>query len=53
MPTKRVSKSVKIDTPKRKGSNEPMEIQEEMERSFLEYSMSVIVARALPMYGTA
>ena len=48
MPTKRVSKSVKIDAPKRKGSNEPMEIQEEMERSFLEYSMSVIVARALP-----
>ena len=48
MPTKRVSKSVKIDAPKRKGSNEPMEIQEEMERSFLEYSMSVIVAHALP-----
>src|ERR1700732_3272683 len=33
------------------GSNngiEPVEIQVEMERSFLEYSMSVIVARALP-----
>ncbi len=29
-------------------SIEPIEIQEEMERSFLEYSMSVIVARALP-----
>src|ERR1700744_513722 len=29
-------------------SVEPIEIQEEMERSFLEYSMSVIVARALP-----
>ncbi|HUF33670.1 MAG TPA: DNA topoisomerase (ATP-hydrolyzing), partial [Acidimicrobiales bacterium] len=27
---------------------EPIEIQEEMERSFLEYAMSVIVARALP-----
>jgi DNA gyrase subunit A len=27
---------------------EPIEIQEEMERSFLDYSMSVIVARALP-----
>jgi DNA gyrase subunit A len=27
---------------------EPVEIQEEMERSFLEYSMSVIVSRALP-----
>ncbi|MHB8439767.1 MAG: DNA gyrase subunit A [Acidimicrobiales bacterium] len=27
---------------------EPIEIQEEMERSFLEYSMSVIVSRALP-----
>ena len=30
------------------GSIEPIEIQEEMERSFLEYSMSVIVSRALP-----
>ncbi len=30
------------------GLVEPIEIQEEMERSFLEYSMSVIVARALP-----
>jgi DNA gyrase subunit A len=30
------------------GYVEPMEIQEEMERSFLEYSMSVIVSRALP-----
>ncbi|MCU1491745.1 MAG: gyrase, subunit [Acidimicrobiaceae bacterium] len=30
------------------GGIEPIEIQEEMERSFLEYSMSVIVARALP-----
>src|SRR5579864_9350615 len=27
---------------------EPIEIQEEMERSFIEYSMSVIVSRALP-----
>src|SRR5574340_1431189 len=27
---------------------EPIEIQVEMERSFLEYSMSVIVSRALP-----
>ena len=27
---------------------EPVEIQEEMERSFLDYAMSVIVARALP-----
>jgi len=27
---------------------QPIEIQEEMERSFLEYSMSVIVSRALP-----
>src|SRR3712207_8911325 len=27
---------------------EPIEIQEEMEHSFLEYSMSVIVSRALP-----
>src|ERR1700734_2091863 len=30
------------------GSIEPIEIQEEMEPSFLEYPMSVIVARALP-----
>ncbi|MGH9268813.1 MAG: DNA gyrase subunit A, partial [Acidimicrobiales bacterium] len=30
------------------GSIEPIEIQEEMERSFLEYAMSTIVARALP-----
>src|SRR6516165_12006399 len=29
-------------------SIEPIEIQEEMERSFLEYSMAVIVSRALP-----
>ncbi|HUZ18992.1 MAG TPA: DNA gyrase subunit A [Acidimicrobiales bacterium] len=32
----------------RGGAVEPIEIQEEMERSFLEYAMSVIVARALP-----
>src|SRR5439155_18604115 len=30
------------------GQFEPIEIQEEMERSFLDYSMSVITARALP-----
>src|SRR5262245_7643401 len=30
------------------GAFEPIEIQEEMERSFLDYAMSVIVARALP-----
>src|SRR5579875_620654 len=30
------------------GFVEPIEIQEEMERSFIEYSMSVIVSRALP-----
>ncbi|HEY1652820.1 MAG TPA: DNA gyrase subunit A [Acidimicrobiales bacterium] len=36
------------DEPPAGGSIEPIEIQEEMERSFLEYSMSVIVARALP-----
>jgi DNA gyrase subunit A len=30
------------------GFVEPIEIQEEMERSFLEYSMSVIMSRALP-----
>jgi len=30
------------------GFIDPIEIQEEMERSFLEYSMSVIVSRALP-----
>src|ERR1051325_1765494 len=31
-----------------RGGIEPVEIQEEMERSFLEYAMSVIMARALP-----
>ncbi len=30
------------------GSIEPIEIQEEMEQSFLDYAMSVIVTRALP-----
>jgi DNA gyrase subunit A len=30
------------------GSIQPIEIQEEMERSFLDYAMSVIVQRALP-----
>ena len=35
------------------GSIEPIEIQEEMERSFLEYSMSVIMSRALPDVPTA
>jgi DNA gyrase subunit A len=30
------------------GGIEPIELQEEMERSFLDYAMSVIVARALP-----
>ena len=30
------------------GSIEPIEIREEMERSFLDYAMSVITARALP-----
>ena len=30
------------------GTIEPIEIQEEMERSFLDYAMSVIVSRALP-----
>ncbi len=30
------------------GNIEPIEIEEEMERSFLDYSMSVIVQRALP-----
>src|SRR3954471_7188979 len=30
------------------GAVEPVELQEEMERSFLEYAMSVITARALP-----
>ena len=30
------------------GIIEPIEIEDEMERSFLDYSMSVIVSRALP-----
>src|SRR5579872_2319499 len=37
-----------VDTGGPTGGVEPIEIQEEMERSFLEYSMSVIVSRALP-----
>jgi DNA gyrase subunit A len=36
------------DTPIEFGAVEPIEIQEEMERSFLDYAMSVIVSRALP-----
>jgi len=35
-------------TGSRFGSIEPIELQEEMERSFLDYAMSVIVERALP-----
>src|SRR5947207_14603526 len=30
------------------GNIEPIELQEEMERSFLDYAMSVITSRALP-----
>jgi DNA gyrase subunit A len=30
------------------GAIEPIEIQEEMSRSFMDYAMSVIVSRALP-----
>ncbi|MDQ1457797.1 MAG: gyrase subunit [Actinomycetota bacterium] len=36
------------DEPLTLGNIEPIEIQEEMERSFLDYAMSVITARALP-----
>src|SRR5712672_1457093 len=36
------------DEPQTLGNLEPIEIQEEMERSFLNYAMSVITARALP-----
>src|SRR5438874_822546 len=36
------------DTPLEFGSVEPIELQEEMERSFLDYAMSVIISRALP-----
>jgi DNA gyrase subunit A len=36
------------ETPTLGESIEPIEIQEEMERSFLDYAMSVITARALP-----
>jgi DNA gyrase subunit A len=36
------------DEPQTLGSIEPIEIQEEMERSFLDYAMSVITSRALP-----
>ncbi len=37
-----------VDTALPFGAIEPIEIQEEMERSFIEYAMSVIVSRALP-----
>src|SRR5438094_6804139 len=36
------------DEPMTLGNIEPVEIQEEMERSFLDYAMSVITSRALP-----
>src|SRR6202166_2723493 len=36
------------ETPTLSGNVEPIEIQEEMERSFLDYAMSVITSRALP-----
>ncbi len=36
------------DTPLEFGDVEPIEIQQEMERSFMDYAMSVIVSRALP-----
>jgi DNA gyrase subunit A len=36
------------DEPQTLGNVEPVEIQEEMERSFLDYAMSVITSRALP-----
>ena len=36
------------ETPLPLGSIEPIEIQEEMERSYLDYAMSVITSRALP-----
>ena len=36
------------ETPLQFGSVQPIEIQEEMERSFLDYAMSVIISRALP-----
>src|SRR5262245_31353538 len=37
-----------VETPVTTASIEPIEIQEEMERSFLDYAMSVITSRALP-----
>jgi DNA gyrase subunit A len=37
-----------VENPPAPNEAEPIEIQEEMERSFLDYAMSVIVARALP-----
>src|SRR6187200_1812811 len=36
------------EPPQTLGNVEPIEIQEEMERSFLDYAMSVITSRALP-----
>jgi DNA gyrase subunit A len=37
-----------VEAPVTTASIEPIEIQEEMERSFLDYAMSVITSRALP-----
>ena len=49
MPSRRTAPSVRPPSEVVGGGEvEPIEIQEEMERSFLEYSMSVIVSRALP-----
>ena len=43
-----MAKSTILAQPPSRVSVEPIEIQEEMERSFLEYAMSVIMQRALP-----
>jgi DNA gyrase subunit A len=61
MPTRRTTRTPRASTNGQSGNGapgdgvqtvlgfiEPIEIQEEMERSFIEYSMSVITSRALP-----
>ena len=41
------------DEPQTLGNIEPIEIQEEMERSFLDYAMSVITVARCPTRATA
>ena len=51
LPKKKKTKKVSIEKPKQEmlvGTVEPIELVDEMKASYLDYAMSVIVARALP-----